>query len=261
MPRSSKSQAKEPDWPPEQTLAVLRRLLGELGKLKGRNHREAHQEESIWSQTAQATIIHGFGEGSPNLSHFHSARWAGTHNLMGVSDHQAQVNFDKRVAAYEAVVTSSIAELELSLPQPAIAAAYAAGEDFAFYLDFKEIVAAGKKDIFIVDNYLNTDFFDLYVEPIRPGPAVRVLTDQVRGNLLAVANKYASRGNFELRSSGEVHDRHVFVDGRGWMIGQSIKDAAKKKPTYIMEMGIGLVPTVQKTYEDIWTRAASVAKG
>ena len=72
---------------------------------------------------------------------------------------------------------------------------------------------------------------------------MRILTDEVRGNLLAVAKKYSSRGDFELRSSGEIHDRHVFVDGRGWMIGQSVKDAARKKPTYMVEIGAGLAPS------------------
>jgi hypothetical protein len=57
-----------------------------------------------------------------------------------------------------------------------------------------------------------------------------------------------------------VHDRHVFVDGRGWMIGQSIKDAAKKKPTYMVEIGVAMLPAFQKIYEDVWTSAASVVK-
>jgi hypothetical protein len=261
MARSSKSQPKPADWSADQTLRVLRRQLADLEKLKGRSHREAHQAESVWSQVTQAAIIHGFGEESHNLSHFYHASRTGIHNIMGVSDHQQQLNFQKRIEAYEATVTSSIAELEASLPDAALKGSYEAGDEFAFYRDFKDIVAAGTKDIFIVDNYLNTEFFELYVEPVRAGVPVRILTDEVRGNLLAVAKKYATRGSFELRSSAEVHDRHVFVDGRGWMIGQSIKDAARKKPTSVVEFGAGIVPVVQKIYEEIWARATVVVKG
>ncbi len=76
----------------------------------------------------------------------------------------------------------------------------------------------------------------------------------------AVAKKFAGRGNFELKSSKEVHDRHVFVDGRGWMMGQSTKDAAKKKPTYMVEIGASAVATIQAIYEGIWARALSVVK-
>lgn len=93
------------------------------------------------------------------------------------------------------------------------------------------------------------------------GVAVRILTDQVRGNLQAVASKYATRGSFGLRSSADVHDRHVFVDWRGWTIGQSIKDAARRKPTYMIELGAALVPTVKQIYEDIWARATVVVNG
>ena len=74
------------------------------------------------------------------------------------------------------------------------------------------------------------------------------------------ATKYAPRGNFELKTSKEVHDRHVFVDGRGWIIGQSIKDAAKKKPTYMIEIGSSAIAAMQTIYEGIWSRATTVAK-
>lgn len=235
--------------------------LEKLQTLKGRNHRDANKDENLWTQITQGAMIHGFGEDSHNLSNFHSARWAGEHNLMGISDHQQQLNFQARIDQFEANIASSIAELEVILPQPAARGAYPAGDDFAFYKDLKDIIAAGTRDIFIVDNYLNSEFFELYVVPVGAGVFLRILTDEVRGNLLAVARKYATRGNFELKGSPDVHDRHVFVDGRGWMIGQSIKDAAKKKPTYMVEMGTGLVASLQKVYEDIWVGAAIVAKG
>lgn len=260
MARSSKTQPKGPDWSPEQTLRVLREQLTNLQKLKNRNRREADNEEEVWKQITEGALIHGFGEDSHNLSHYHMARSAGVHNLMGISDHQQQLNFQKRIEKFEATVVSSIAELESTLPESASKGAYAAGDEFAFYRDLKEIVAAATQGVFIVDNYLNTEFFELYVEPARAGVALRILTDQVRGNLVAVAKMYAARGGFELRSSADVHDRHVFVDGRGWMVGQSIKDAAKRKPTYMVEIGAGLVPSVQQIYEELWARATLVVK-
>jgi hypothetical protein len=260
MARSSKAQPKGADWSGEQTLRVLRQQLTNLQKLKSRSHREAENEEAVWQQITEGALIHGFGEGSHNLSHYYMARAAGIHTMMGISDRQQQLNFQERIEKFEATVTSSIAELEATLPESASKGAYAAGDEFAFYRDLKEIVAAATQGIFIVDNYLNTEFFELYVQPVQAGVPLRILTDQVRGNLVAVAKMYAARGGFELRSSAEVHDRHVFVDGRGWMVGQSIKDAAKRKPTYMVEIGAGLVPSVQKIYEEIWARATVVVR-
>jgi hypothetical protein len=61
--------------------------------------------------------------------------------------------------------------------------------------------------------------------------------------------KYSSGGNFELRSSTTIHDRVIFADNRVWLSGQSLKDAAKKKPTYIVEHDEALMRPV---YETIW---------
>jgi hypothetical protein len=47
----------------------------------------------------------------------------------------------------------------------------------------------------------------------------------------------------------------MLIDNRVWYIGQSIKDAAKKKPTYIVEQDGGLV---RPLYENIWNGAAVV---
>jgi hypothetical protein len=70
-----------------------------------------------------------------------------------------------------------------------------------------------------------------------------------------VAKKYASGGNLELRTTNEIHDRAVFVDDRVWIAGQSFKDAAKKKPTYIVEHDAKLMDAA---YQPIWKAATPV---
>lgn len=261
MARNRKPESKPADWPPEKTVRHLRQQLDELQKFKGRDYRQVEHEKEGWEQFTRNVIIHGFGEASQNLRDFYFAHDAGEYNMMGISDQQAQENFDLKIEKYRSALSSSIKELEAMLPEAEVRGAYGAGDDYAFYEDLKGILAAATRDVFVADNYLDTQFFELYVHPIRASVAVRILTDHVRGNLQAVANKYATRGNFELRSSGDVHDRHVFADGRGWMIGQSIKDAAKRKPTYMVELGASLLPTVETMYENIWKRATVIVKG
>lgn len=239
---------------------MLKQQLEKLQRLKGRNCAEADKEETIWQQTTQAALIRGFGENSHNVGNFNWARDAGIHSMMGISPHQAQLNFEARIEQFEATVLASIAELEASMPEAEIKGAYDAGDEYAFYRDLKDIMVQAKTEIFIVDNYLNTEFFDLYVAVVKPGISLRIMTNQLKGNLEAVAKKYAASHSIELRSSPDVHDRHIFVDNRGWSVGQSIKDAAKKKPTYMVELSAGLVPVIRKIYEDIWAKAAVVVK-
>jgi len=256
----AKVQPKGPDWPPDRTLRVLKQQLQKLQAFKGKNHRDVENEETIWKQTTEGAMIHGFGEDSHNVHHYYKARSAGVHMMGGISDHQQQLNYNQRIAKFEATLLSSIAELEASIPEPAMRGAYEAGDEYAFYKDLKDIMGRANADIFIVDNYLNTDFFELYVATVRPGIYLRILTNELKGNLEAVAKKYAASHSIELRNGPDVHDRHIFVDQRCWTVGQSIKDAAKKKPTYMVELSAGLVPTMRKIYEELWAKAAVVVK-
>jgi hypothetical protein len=258
--RSTKVQPKGPDWTPEQTLRVLREQLEKLQALRGKDHREVANTEEVWKQTTEAALTHGFGEGSTNVGHYHSARWAGTHNLMGISGYQQQLNYNQRIEKFEATLLSSIAELEASMPEVTLRGAYSAGDEYAFYQDLRDIMAQAKADIFILDNYLNTEFFDLYVATVKAGVNLRIMTDHLRGNLGAVAQKYANSYPVELRSSPDLHDRHIFVDDRCWAVGQSIKDAARKKPTYMVELSSALVSTMRQIYEDTWSKATVVIK-
>jgi len=246
LARAANIPPKGPDWPPERTLRVLKQQLEKLQAFKGKNHREMANEEEIWKQTTEAALTHGFGENSNNLGHYHSARWAGTDSM--------------RIEKFEANLLSSIAELEASMPEAELRGAYDAGDEYAFYKDLKDIIIRAKADIFIVDNYLNPEFFELYVAAVPPGVALRIMTDQIRGNVEAVARKYATSHSLELRSSQDVHDRHIFVDDRYWTVGQSIKDAARRKPTYMVELSANLVPLMRNIYEGLWSKATLVVK-
>jgi hypothetical protein len=258
MARIKPSASKGPDWPPERTLGVLRQQLEKLQAFRNKNHREMENDEGIWKQTAEAALTHGFGENSNNLGHFHSARWAGRHNMGGISDQQQQLNYNQRIEKFEANLRASIAELEMSLPEAEVRGAYDAGDEYAFYKDLKDMLVGAKAEIFIVDNYLNTEFFELYAAAVRPGIRFRIMTDQVRGNVEAVAKKYAASHGLELRSSQDVHDRHIFIDNRCWTVGQSVKDAAKRKPTYMVELSDRLLATLRPIYEGIWAKAAVI---
>src|SRR6266566_3742494 len=110
--RSAKYQPKELDWPPDRTLRVLKQQLEKLQVFKGKDRREMANEEIVWKQITEGAMIHGFGENSHNTHHYYSARSAGIHNLMGISEQQKQLNYNERIERFEATLLSSIAELE-----------------------------------------------------------------------------------------------------------------------------------------------------
>jgi hypothetical protein len=261
VPRPTSPPPRPADWSSERTHAALKKQLAALeDQLRGKNHRAADDnDERGWSNLTENILAHGFGEDSNNVRQFKQARNVGQLWAPEMGEALIQEYFDRRVEALSSVVQSSIAELEWMLPQPEIAGSYNTGDEYAFYRDLKTIVGIATKELFIVDNYLDTQLFDIYMENVNSSVTVRVLTDKVLNPLKVVAEKFSKRGGFELRSSKDVHDRVVFVDDRCWVIGQSIKDAAKKKPTYIVEhSGAG---TMKGIYESIWAGATTVVKG
>jgi hypothetical protein len=249
---------KPPDFSPEKTCRALQKQLAALDKLRGRKYHEVENEEEEWRNLTLNILNHGFGEGSENVSQFHHAKWAGEHYMGGMSPGLIQQNFEKRIESFAAMLRSALAELELMMPEPELAGSYEPGDEYQFYRDLKTIVGFATSDLFIIDNYLDTQIFDVYMENVAPPVAVRVLTSQVSVSLRAVAEKYSKRGNLELRSSKDAHDRVVFSNDRCWVIGQSIKDAARKKPTYIVEHSGAA--TMKSIYEGIWPSATVIVK-
>lgn len=113
-------------------------------------------------------------------------------------------------------------------------------------------------DIFIVDAYLDEKVFNLYVDKVPGSATVRILTYKIGANVETVATMYAKSRPLELRSSADVHDRVLFVDQRGWVIGQSIKDAAAKKPTYLIELNEPSLTANREIHNRIWAAARIV---
>jgi hypothetical protein len=141
------------------------------------------------------------------------------------------------------------------LPDTGIKGVYEPGEEYEFYRDAKACLALAQREIFVIDPYLNAEIFDVYASAIPRTVYFRLLSANVPADVKALAQKYASGGNLAFRESLSIHDRVIFADNRVWLSGQSIKDAAKKKPTYIVEHDEALMRPV---YEGIWQAASPI---
>jgi hypothetical protein len=154
---------------------------------------------------------------------------------------------------------TAIARLELEMPQPQ-SKVYGPGESYDVYRDLAEIMSKATKEAFIVDPYANEEVFTLYLEKIPGTVKTRLLTGTPSSALRAVKGKFGARPNIqvEARMSSEIHDRVIFIDGSEcWVLGQSIKDAAIKKPTYMIPIPFGAVTDMSRLYETIWQKATA----
>ena len=243
---------------PERALQALRRQLEGLQKLKNRSCEEAKLEETEWKNFTHNIVEGAFGNSSTPIYQFHAAREAGSHHMTDTPEqqfHLDQDNFESRVQAFEALLRSLIETLKLQLPEEEIQGVYNPGDEYDFYRDLSSLVEAVTNEILIVDAYLAEDVFNLYVSKVPDSATVRILSEKLGPNVEVVAGKYAKSRQLKLRSSKRIHDRMLFLEQRGWVIGQSIKDAAKKKPTYLIELNEPSLTASRDAHEKIWNEA------
>ena len=175
--------------------------------------------------------------------------------MVGIDIHKEH-NYTEMRSTLEMV----IATLELQNPEET-QKVYGPGAQYDFYRDLKRIIEGATKSVFIVDPYINTELFDLYVEKIKNGTNVRLLTSNFDSATEAIIKKYQAKPSiyFQAKRSSEIHDRVIIIDGTAcWVLGQSIKDAAKKKPTYIAPLPSDVVTLKEAHYEKIWNAATTI---
>lgn len=255
--RRSQPTVIAPTLAPERAYIAVKKQLESLNSLRGKTYIEAEHAELEWMQLTENVIERSFGNPSTNLNHFFRARSAGEHFVVpygaGIPHGANQHNFEERIKAFEAFMKGVLSELDLIMPEKEIQGQYDIGDEYRFYRDIKAILSLATSEVMIVDPYLSIEIFDIYIDGIDRALLLRVLTNNLPGNVIAVAKKYATGGKIQLRTSANIHDRLLLIDQRVWFIGQSIKDAAKKKPTYIVEQDGTLV---RQIYEGIWNAAA-----
>ena len=129
---------------------------------------------------------------------------------------------------------------------------YDKGSRFDFHLDLKTIFKNGKIEIFIVDSWVNEDLLEIYLKNLSFNIKIRILCgDKPKENFVKVGNMFNLQyKSLEVRESQDVHDRAIFCDEHGYVLGQSIKDAAKSKPTYLIKLKEP--KKLKDIYEKIW---------
>lgn len=135
-------------------------------------------------------------------------------------------------------------------------------DEYIFYRRLRNVISESSEEVYFVDSYINSELIDLYLSEISNDVKKRILTKKVEGKeeFQIQFEKYTKRSdrNVEIRKSGSVHDRLLFVDNRTFAIGISIKDAGNK-PTYLVELDRQSV--IRNCYEDMWEDSETIYTG
>lgn len=167
---------------------------------------------------------------------------------------------DGQVATVLGTIHRAIADIELERPQLSDQA-FGPGAVYDFFKALTAAVSSATTDLFIVDPYLDEQIFDAYLGGVPNGVRVRLLANKYGALLKPAVQKFTAQHKIpvEVRLSGEFHDRVLFIDGlSGWVMGQSLKDAAKAKPTYLVPLPPDVAKLKLSHYEAIWSKASAL---
>jgi hypothetical protein len=117
----------------------------------------------------------------------------------------------------------------------------------------RQLIHSAKSRFYLVDPWIDNTVFADYLEGIRAGTEIRVLSCNLKGDFVARARKFRQeRPTFDVRRSNAIHDRYLVVDDRAWILGPSLKDAGSKA-WVIVEFAD--VATMEKMIQELWGKS------
>lgn len=161
---------------------------------------------------------------------------------------------ESNVAQIFGILHRAIADLDIDVPALPNQV-FGPGAVYDFMKSLRDLLSSAIQNIYIVDPYLDVEIFDVYLSAVSPLVLVRLLAKEYAAALKPALGKFIAQNNMnvEIRSSKSMHDRVIFLDNIScWVIGQSIKDAAKSKPTYLAPLSADAAQLKKEFYDQIW---------
>ncbi|WP_340005842.1 hypothetical protein MHH52_28515 [Paenibacillus sp. FSL K6-0276] len=132
------------------------------------------------------------------------------------------------------------------------------GKQFDAYNTIKNIFANVRKELFIVDNYVDSTLF-LMLETVNLDVRIKLLTSKMQGDAPVAVEKFkAQRGNFEWYKAKDFHDRYIFADNDCYLLGASIKDFANKATTLVAIKDKQVIKLIRTYAVDKFTESSTI---
>jgi hypothetical protein len=127
------------------------------------------------------------------------------------------------------------------------------GMTFVYFDNVRKIIQEAKIELFVIDAYLDADFFSNFLTFCTPGIKIKILTSRYLDQIIPAAKSFCNEKGVvvEVRSSKAFHDRYLFIDNKKCIqSGASFKDGGNK-PTIITEV-TDAFDAMLSTYNKIW---------
>lgn len=201
------------------------------------------QVKKYWSKTVLAIVF--------SSTYYHRAQLEG---WVVPTDRGTFLITERGYAYLETLVVhtaaSSKAEpvtnLEIFLP----------GKTHDFDKFLRELLSSSLKEIRIADSYVDGTIFDNLLDQIPERVKIHLLYGKKQELFDARIKRFEVQySNFKAKQYPALHDRFLIIDSVGYIIGPSLKDAAKKSPALVIELGKNDVKNLKNFFDELWRQA------
>lgn len=117
----------------------------------------------------------------------------------------------------------------------------------------RNIFATAKNKVLIADAWVDETIFDNVLDSIPKITTINLLYKEKRDAFDSrMARFKIEYKKFTVKRHRNLHDRFLVIDKTGYVIGPSIKDAAKKSPALVVKLDEKSSSLLEKFFEDLW---------
>lgn len=132
---------------------------------------------------------------------------------------------------------------------------YQAGNAHSFDKFLRGVLQKAAVNVDIADTYVAGGLFDTLLDEIPKTIPINFVYGNDVGGFVARAGRFAAQYKIQIKESKQFHDRFLIVDGKGYVIGPSLKDAADKKPATVVVLNSHDSKKLISLFDEIWKKA------
>lgn len=207
--------------------------------------------DELTQQQARKAWLKSILKITPNPSYYHRACSEG---WLKPTDKQGTFTVtDKGYEHLESIQVSGTGRTNTSSTKLDI---FTTGKTHNFDKFLRTVFSAATTEVLIADSYVDETIFDNLLDQIPENIPISLLYGNKQGSFAPRAKRFGSQyRGFIAKSHGSLHDRFMIVDDIGYIIGPSLKDAARKSPATVVQLNLTDTKKLKKFFGSFWAQA------
>lgn len=117
------------------------------------------------------------------------------------------------------------------------------------------ILAGATKKVLLEDTWVDERIFDNVLDVAPKDVSLYIIYAHKNRVFDSRARRFCSEYNCVIKECPDLHDRFLVVDGAGYILGPSMKDAASKSPALVVRLDSRSSVKLSKFFAILWSRA------